>query len=129
MYNFVRGLSPYPTAYTLLKKEGEGEPLALKVFFGEKLTGDALKAALVAGAEAGKAGATDGVAVATGDTAVATTVPGRILSDGKTFLAVTTADGALSITDLQLAGKKRMDAKAFLLGFRDVEKWSVVAEG
>ena len=136
VYNFVRGLSPYPTAYTLLRKEGEGEPLALKVFFGEKLTGDALKAALAAGAGAGEAGTTggtavasNGTAVATDGTAVATTAPGRLLSDGKTFLAVTTADGALSITDLQMAGKKRMDAKAFLLGFRDVEKWSVVAEG
>jgi methionyl-tRNA formyltransferase len=30
-----------------------------------------------------------------------------------------TADGALALTDIQLAGKKRMDVKSFLLGFRE----------
>ena len=45
--------------------------------------------------------------------------PGTVLSDGKTYLAIATEDGAISITDLQLAGKKRMDVKSFLLGFRN----------
>ena len=45
--------------------------------------------------------------------------PGEILSDGKTFFAVAALDGAVSIKDLQLSGKKRMDTGAFLLGFRD----------
>ena len=45
--------------------------------------------------------------------------PGTVLSDGKTFFAIATKDGALAITDLQLAGKKRMDVKSFLLGFRN----------
>ena len=45
--------------------------------------------------------------------------PGTVLSDGKTYLAVATADGALALTDVQLAGKKRMDVKSFLLGFRE----------
>ena len=34
--------------------------------------------------------------------------PGTVLSDGKTYLAIATADGAISVTELQLAGKKRM---------------------
>jgi hypothetical protein len=45
--------------------------------------------------------------------------PGTVLSDGKTYLAIATEDGAIAITDLQLAGKKRMDVKSFLLGFRN----------
>ena len=45
--------------------------------------------------------------------------PGTVLSDGKTYFAVATQDGAIAITDLQLSGKKRMDVKAFLLGFRN----------
>ena len=49
--------------------------------------------------------------------------PGTVLSDGKTWLAIATADGALEITDLQLAGKKRMGAADFLRGFREPEKW------
>ena len=47
------------------------------------------------------------------------TTPGTVLSDGKTYFAIATADGALSLKDVQLAGKKRMDVKAFLAGFRD----------
>jgi len=45
--------------------------------------------------------------------------PGTVLSDGKTYFAVATQDGAIAITDLQLAGKKRMDVRSFLLGFRN----------
>ena len=50
--------------------------------------------------------------------------PGTILSDGKTYLAVATADGALSITELQIAGKKRMPVKDFLIGFRDPQSYT-----
>ena len=43
-------------------------------------------------------------------------VPGEIIPD-KRRLLVRTADGALEIMSLQPAGKKRMDASAFLLGY------------
>ena len=46
-------------------------------------------------------------------------VPGTVLSDGKTYLAIATRDGAISVTELQLAGKKRMAVKDFLIGFRE----------
>ena len=49
--------------------------------------------------------------------------PGQIVSDGKTYLAIGTGDGALRVTDLQLQGKKRMDVEAFLRGFREPESW------
>ena len=51
--------------------------------------------------------------------------PGEILTDGKTFFAIATSDGAISLKELQLAGKKRMDVKSFLLGFRDADKYKV----
>ena len=90
VYNLIRGLSPYPCAYTELchSERSEESPIQLKVFFGEMrmdLHGE----------------------------------PGTVLSDGKTYFAVATQDGAIAITDLQLSGKKRMDVKAFLLGFRN----------
>ena len=44
--------------------------------------------------------------------------------DGKTYLAVAAADGALSITELQLAGKKKMAVKDFLIGFRDPQAYT-----
>lgn len=51
--------------------------------------------------------------------------PGEILTDGREYFAIATADGALRITELQLAGKKRMDVKTFLRGLREVEKYTV----
>ncbi len=89
--NLVRGLSPFPGAFTELVKDGQATQL--KVFFGE------IRYDLHA-------------------------APGTVLSDGKTYLAIATQDGALALTDVQLAGKKRMDVKAFLLGFRDPESYT-----
>ena len=50
---------------------------------------------------------------------LAEAAPGTVLSDGKSYLAFATADGAISVTELQLSGKKRMSVKDFLIGFRD----------
>ena len=102
VYNLIRGLSPYPTAFTEVYKEG-GEPMQLKIFGAEKTTvADLADAAGITG----------------------TPEPGTILTDGKKFLAVATADGgAILLKDVQLAGKKRMDVKAFLAGFRDASEY------
>jgi methionyl-tRNA formyltransferase len=37
-------------------------------------------------------------------------------TDGKTFLAVGTADGAADVLDLRMEGKKRMNIEDFLRG-------------
>ena len=89
IYNLIRGLSPFPGAFTeLCHSERSEESVQLKIYFGEMRTD--LHA-----------------------------TPGTVLSDGKTYFAIATQDGAIAITDLQLAGKKRMDVKSFLLGFRN----------
>ena len=106
IYNLIRGLSPYPTAFTELV-HGGAAPAQLKIYFGTRVEGDDYMSML---AKAGK----EANAVK----------PGDILSDGKTFFAIATADGAVSVTDLQMAGKKRMEVKAFLAGFRNPETWS-----
>ena len=99
VYNLIRGLSPYPAAFTTLVRRTDvpgqeaGTPLQLKIFATRKR--DDLHAA-----------------------------PGTLLSDGKTFLAFATRDGALEVLDVQLQGKKRMDVKAFLAGFRDPESYA-----
>ena len=113
IYNLIRGLSPYPAAFTeIVPRDGNGNALQLKVFFGERVEGDAFKEMLV------KAGRNEGQLY---------TVPGEILTDGRNFLAVTTADGAISIMDLQLSGKKRMEIKAFLAGFRNPELYTTTS--
>ena len=93
----------------MLKSEAHPEPVQLKIYFGEKMEGEDFRSMLE---KAGKSEA----------------VPGEILSDGKSFFAVTTADGAVSLTDVQLSGKKRMDVKAFLAGFRNPESWKIVKD-
>lgn len=98
-YNLVRGLSPYPGAFTELVKDGVAT--TLKIYSAVRSDVASLKGE--------------------GFSAPA----GTVLSDGKTYLAIACADGgALVIKDLQLSGKKRMEASAFLLGFRDPESYT-----
>ena len=89
----IRGLSPYPAAWTNLVKE-DGTQVGVKI----------LDSYVVRCAEDDPRPA------------------GHITSDGKTFLEVRCGKDALRILNLQLAGKKRMDIGAFLLGFREPEK-------
>lgn len=86
IHNQVRGLSPYPAAYTAITDEN-GKSFEAKIF-ETKLTGRAI----------------GGVQ------------PGSIAKDKHRF-EVATADEWLEIAALQPAGKKRMDASAFLLGY------------
>ena len=90
IHNLIRGLSPYPTAFTEITREGS-DPLQLKIF---------------------KAKVSDMQLPA-----------GTIASDGKTWLNIGTADGSISVEDLQLSGKRRMNVHDFLLGFRNPEEW------
>ncbi len=87
IYNFIRGLSPYPTAYTYYKKiEHKNELKILKIFFAnhEKITHN-LKS-------------------------------GEIETDNKSFLKIACADGYINIKELQAEGKKRMNIEDFLRG-------------
>ena len=93
IYNLVRGLSPYPAAFTELSQNDT--VTQLKVYRTKKR--EDLHAA-----------------------------PGTVLSDGKSWLAVATADGALSLTEVQLAGKKKMPVAEFLKGFREPETWKAL---
>ena len=98
VYNLIRGLSPYPAAFTELTREDK--VLQMKIYKAVKVTGEEFETML----------AQNGLSSAE---------PGTVLSDGKTYLAFSTADGAVSVTELQLAGKKRMAVKEFLIGFRE----------
>jgi len=82
IYNLVRGLSPYPTAWTLLQGR------QLKIF------------------RAAKEHTTPSVA------------PGEAITDHKTWLKIAAPDGYLSLQEVQLEGKKKMDIEAFLRGYR-----------
>lgn len=103
IYNLIRGLSPYPAAFTELVKDDK--VLQMKIYRTQKITDDAYDAMLA-------------------ENGLASAAPGTVLSDGRTYLAFATADGALSVTELQLSGKKRMAVKDFLIGFREPTSYS-----
>ena len=102
IYNLIRGLSPYPAAFTELVKDEK--VMQMKIYRTVKVEGEDYASML----------ASCGFSQA---------APGTVLSDGKTFLAIATADGAISVTELQLAGKKKMDVKSFLIGFREPQTY------
>ena len=98
IYNLIRGLSPYPAAFTELVKDEK--TLQMKIYRTVKVEGEDY-AAMLAG------------------NGLETAAPGTVLSDDRNYLAFATADGAISVTELQLSGKKRMSVKDFLIGFRE----------
>lgn len=89
IYNFIRGLSPYPAAWTELASDKGGEKLRFKLFAGEPV--ESRRHELL---------------------------PGSIITDNKTYFDVAVKDGFLRITELQLTGKKRMKTIDFLNGYK-----------
>lgn len=87
IYNLIRGLSPYPTAYTRIKNI-QGETLVLKCYKAEIIYH---KNTLQAG---------------------------TIVTDNRKKLTICCADYQISILEIQLQGKVKMDISTFLQGFR-----------
>jgi methionyl-tRNA formyltransferase len=85
-FDFVRGMSPSPAAWTELVEEN-GKRTMLKIY-----------------------------ATTHEETSVAE-APGTVLTDGKTYFKIAFPDGYLALTQLQLAGKKRMTVSDFLRGY------------
>lgn len=92
--NFVRGLSPYPAAWSPMFIGGEerGSAKIFEVQFEPKQHNG---------------------------------VVGTISTDGKEKISVTCADGTIHIRSMQMAGKKRMSNHDLLLGFRDLESYTM----
>ena len=82
IYNLIRGLSPYPAAFTFL----EGKKL--KIFAADKEKTDKINEA------------------------------GKTFTDNKSFLKFATKDGFISVKEIQLEGKKKMNIDDFLRGWR-----------
>ena len=93
VHNFVRGLSPYPAAWTNLHT-AEGKEVTMKIFRTQEQTAS----------------------------------PGlkepALETDGKSYLRVAMPDGYLYLTEVQIAGKKRMRTADFLRGAH-TEGWTL----
>ena len=101
IYNFVRGLSPYPGAWSkMVSLDNTATPatkMVLKIFEVAK---------------------TEKAVVAE---------PGTFIVENKKVY-VNTNDFLLELKELQLSGKKRMDSRSFLNGFKQVEEYSLEKE-
>ncbi len=85
--NHIRGLSPYPGAWTLMADVGSSaDRLEIKIY-----QADLVEHPLDA--------------------------PGSVQTDGKIHLYIACSDGWLSVNELQLAGKRRMHIAEVLRGF------------
>lgn len=84
--NLVRGLSPYPTAFTTIKVKDKD--MSLKVFAVDFEPSKGI------------------------------TEIGKLVTDNKTFIKISCADGYIQLLDIQLEGKKRMGVVDFLRGVK-----------
>ena len=82
IYNRIRGLSPLPTAYTMLNGK------ILKIFKAEP------------------------------EPENHNGLPGHFITDNKTYLKFAAPDGFISLTEVQMEGKKQMEIKEFLRGMK-----------
>ncbi|WP_297097391.1 methionyl-tRNA formyltransferase [uncultured Draconibacterium sp.] len=92
--NLIRGLSPSPAAWSTLKHKQSGKEIATKIFMTMRVEDNK------------------------------NTPPGTLESDGKNFIKVACTNGWLQITDLQIAGKKRMKVQEFLRGFQQIGEYT-----
>ena len=93
--NLIRGLSPYPTAWTELVHPEKKEVLTAKIYATLR------------------------------DNSCLPAAPGTLQTDGKKYLRIACPDGWLSVTEIQLSGKKRMKIDELLRGFHDLRSWQI----
>lgn len=101
VYDFIRGLSPYPAAWSEFE-DAKGKKQSVK-FFSTSMVERVFTASELM------------------------PKPGEMLTDGKTYLHVMCQNGLLSINELQMAGKKRMPIADFLRGFEMKERMAFIA--
>ncbi|MEO5571628.1 MAG: methionyl-tRNA formyltransferase [Bacteroidia bacterium] len=95
IHNYIRGLSPYPAAFTEIISSDHQKHF-VKIFKSEQ------------------------------EASSAHTVPGKMETDGKTFLTIAGKNGFLKITELQLQGRKKLLVEELLRGFKITNDWKAV---
>ena len=88
IYNHIRGLSPYPAAWTEIRNCSTGIVIALKIFKTEKIRCSHDR------------------------------MTGSVETNGHTTFDIYVPEGMVRIVELQLSGKRKMKTEEFLRGFR-----------
>jgi methionyl-tRNA formyltransferase len=96
IYNFIRGLSPYPTAWAVFLNTQTNETYSAKIFETEK------------------------------EIVLHKLPTGVIVTDEKQYLKITVPGGFLKIKSIQLEGKKRLGIDEFLRGFKDIKLYKLL---
>lgn len=91
--DFIRGLSPYPAAWTRMYRADDPMEETAKIFAAAFEPVDHKEPC------------------------------GTVVSDGRTLVRVACADGWVSLGEIQIAGKKRLPVRDLLLGWRDVNQY------
>lgn len=92
IYNQIRGLSPYPTAYTIIKGKGI-EPCQLKIF-----------SSTFEPAETSK------------EDVSKLPSPGTVIIEDRKSMRIATADGWICVKEVQQSGRKRLQVGDYLRG-------------
>jgi methionyl-tRNA formyltransferase len=93
IHNFIRGMSPYPTAWIKLQHKESKDEKTLKLFHSEVRDTEKHSETV-------------------------------LVNDNKSLI-LETSFGALTLSEVQLEGKKRLAAVSFLAGF-PIEDWEIV---
>ncbi|GET30915.1 methionyl-tRNA formyltransferase [Prolixibacter sp. SD074] len=96
IHNLIRGLSPYPASWTVFRENGRKKEIQIKIYRARFEKDD-------------NAGA-----------------PGTVIVPNRTELKIACQDGFICITELQMAGKKRMKVEDFLRGFQNAEHFHAI---
>ena len=88
VHNFVRGLSPYPTAWIEIQFPNQPEKMMLKIYETEK------------------------------EPEVHNLSVGTLITDGKKYAKIALSDGFIQLKSVQAPGKKRMEIGELLRGMR-----------
>jgi len=95
IYNQIRGLSPYPAAFTMLINKGLGEELLLKVYEADIVQAPSAMEKF------------------------------QLVTDNKSFIKVSHPEGFLILKQIQAPGKKVMQVRDFLNGFQLTGNWQI----
>ncbi len=104
LHNLVRGLSPYPAAWMSIVKGADESHAAWVALPASLDVISPIKVFRTSIVNENQPQSADKI--------------GTVVTDNKSYLHVICADGVLALEELQLPGKKRMDVKALLNGFK-----------
>ncbi|NMA74875.1 MAG: methionyl-tRNA formyltransferase [Bacteroidales bacterium] len=98
IYDQIRGLAPYPSAWSSMYIPKDEKTVDVKIFSSKKIVEEHNHA------------------------------PGSVLTDGKEFLWIAAPDGFISILEIQFPGKKRLNIEDLLRGYEITNDFYMLTE-